>query len=67
MSRSLKERGAKILFEWSDGKVVISDESVEFYGDGAESSLAPSYLFGMSADNFYDVIAAFEEYHSSGD
>ena len=64
---SLKGIGAKILFEWSDGKVVITDESVEFYGDGAESSLSPTYLFSLSADNFADVIQAFEEYHASVD
>ena len=62
MGLTLKERGAKIVLEWSDGKVVIDGESVEFYAVGLGAAALPA--LSLSSENFYDVIAAFEQYHA---
>jgi hypothetical protein len=59
----IKERGGKVVFEWSDGRVVINGDSVEFYAPLDDDSRELTYAFGLDTDNFSNVIAAFEEYH----
>lgn len=67
MSMSLQELGAKVSFEYSDGKVVITDDSVEFYGTQSLDShdYAPFPAFSLDFDNFDRLIAAYDAYTST--
>lgn len=70
MGFTLSEVGAKVVFEYTDGKVVLTDESVEFYLPIDNEDLEHGFMlrpaFSLSADNFDNVIAAYEQYHAEG-
>jgi hypothetical protein len=66
---SLQELGASVVLEYSDGKAVVTGESVEFYNllDEEDPALgyAPRPVFSLSSDNFDDLIAAYNAYTST--
>lgn len=56
MTLRLIELGAKVRFDWSDGAVQITNESVEFYDEQGRLS------FSLSHHNFDDVIAGYQTF-----